>query len=84
MRVGNFFQPVEEVVKDSQSNIMASILAPYQHPREVETNEEPEVIPRASLSKAVEAIETLRLYEEQAEDGKVEWVNALHGQKKVI
>jgi hypothetical protein len=63
MRVANFLQPAEEVVVDSHSDIMASVLAPYQPPREVETDEEPEEIPRMSSAKALEAVETFRLYE---------------------
>ncbi len=40
--------------------------------REVETDEELEEVPRVSSAKALEAIETLQLYEEQAQDGKDE------------
>lgn len=43
-----------------------------------------EPIPQVLSSTALEAIKTLRLYEEQADGDKVAWVNTLQGQEKVV
>ncbi len=50
----------------------------------MKASKESEETPQVFSAKTYEAIETLFLYEEEAWDGKVELIDALHGQRKVV
>ena len=75
VRIGEFLNPVEEVVEDTEKDLEDHIVAIYGgHEREYETEEE--VIVSRVQNK--DALETLRLYEEQREVGDDDLIRRLN------
>ena len=69
MRIGEFLNPVEEVVEDNEEDneedLKGHIVAIYgDHEREYETEEKEVIVSRFQNKDALRVLETLRLYEE--------------------
>ena len=78
MRIGEFLNPVEEVVEDTEEDLEDHIVAIYDgHEREYETEEEV-IVSRVQNKDALRALETLRLYEEQREVGDDDLIRRLN------
>jgi len=70
MSIDMFLNPHDEVVADDNGEaIEAQIAAQFETQPDHESDEELEVIQRVSIREALAALEALRLYEEQQEDG---------------
>lgn len=78
INIQNFiYLPGEDVV-DSTKDLIEHIAELYARPdRDTETDKEDSQQPRIKLNKAIEALQKLRLYKEQQEDGKREVITTL-------
>ncbi|KKA17805.1 hypothetical protein T310_8250 [Rasamsonia emersonii CBS 393.64] len=84
MDIDQFLNPIDEVVEDSIEQLDDQILAQFGPEIEAESDEEIEVLPRITISEALEALKRLRLYEEQQEEGDSELIKALDRHEKLI
>jgi hypothetical protein len=82
MDIDNFLNPVDELVQDSVEAIDDVVLSEFL--REVDEDEIVVEHPRVSHSEAIEALKTLRLYEEQQEQGETQLIGALHKHERLI
>lgn len=71
MSIGQFLNPREENVDDTDDDIVDAIAKAYSddNDRAYETDEEDILEPRVKASEALQLLERLRLYEEQQADG---------------
>ena len=69
MRLQNFLNSMKEEVNDSDKEIIDDIIARFDPERFAESDEEVIDIPQVKLSEAISALITLRLYEEQQQEG---------------
>jgi hypothetical protein len=79
MPITSFLDPETELVNDSDGDLFQQIADIHADgDREAESSDEaPPVIP-VSLSEALEGLATLRLYEEQQQDGSRDLVRTLN------
>ena len=83
MHIGEFLNPVEEVVEDNEEDneedLKDHIVAIYgDHEMEYETGEKEVIVSRVQNKDALRALETLRLYEEQREVGDDDLIRRLN------
>lgn len=80
MDVNSFLNPEEEKVEDTPEDDLAFVISTYSKDnQEEESDDEVEAIPRVSHGVAIQALYTLRLHQEQQEDGDSELVKQLTG-----
>ena len=84
MDIQTFLNPVEEVVEDTENEIEEQIIAQFEPEIEAESEEEVEELPQVRVSEAIEALSTLRLYEEQSETGTGELISTLNRYERVL
>ena len=78
MNIQNFINLLGEEVEDSTEDLIEHVAELYAGPdRDAETDEEDTQQPQIKLNEALEALRTLRLYEEQQEDGDREVIVTL-------
>lgn len=78
INIQNFIHLPGEDVVDSTEDLIEHVAELYAGPdRDAETNKEDSQQPRIKLNKAIEALQKLRLYEEQQEDGEREVITTL-------
>ena len=70
MSITQFLNPQEEDVYDTEEVLIDDIVNSYSREEGAyETNEEDAIIPRIRYNEAILAQQTLRLYEEQQDEG---------------
>ena len=74
MSIENFLNPAEEVVIDSLDDLTEQIAIQYDPSSDKESDEEEEILPRIPIQQAFAAIQSLKLFEEQQEDGKASFI----------
>ena len=78
INIQNFIHLPGEDVVDSTEDLIEHVAELYAGPdRDAETDEEDSQQPRIKLNEAIEALQKLRLYEEQQEDGEREVITTL-------
>ena len=78
MNIQNFINLPGKEVEDSTEDLIEHVVKLYAGPnRDAETDEEDTQQPQIKLNEALEALRTLRLYEEQQEDGDREVIVTL-------
>lgn len=76
MAIESFLNPAEEAIQDSPEEITEAI-AQFFDPLPESDSEEEEVLPKVSYNSAIQALQQLRLFEMQQEDGQHEFVDVL-------
>lgn len=84
MQIGRFINPVEEQVDDSDIDIVDQIVGRFGVEKDVETDEDVTVTPPKTDKEALEALETLYLYEVQQEDSDCELIKLLNRRRRGI
>lgn len=85
MAIGQLLNPSEEEVDDKSDEIVGGIAKAYSTgDRTYETDEEDVVIPRVSHAEALQALQTLRLFEEQHEEGDDELIAKINQLERVM
>ena len=84
MDVQSYLNPEEEVVQDEEEEIDEHIAARFNPEIEAESDEEVEELPHVTVDEALEALSRLRLFEEQSEDGKPDWITQLNHHERVL
>jgi len=84
MALTNFLNPPIEVIDDSDQEIVDSIIARFEPERLAEDDEEVEYIPHIKLTEALQALETLKLYEEQQEKGDEDFTKTLRYKERAL
>lgn len=77
MTIESFLNPVEEVVQDSAEDIAEAIAQYFDPPEPEPESEEEEILPKVSHQEAIQALQQLRLFEMQQEDGHHETISFL-------
>ena len=74
----DFIELPGEEVEDSTEDLIEHIAELYAGPdRDAETDEDESKQPQIKLSEALQALQKLRLYEEQQEDGERDLITSL-------
>ena len=71
LSIEEFINPIEEIINDQDDDIMAAIVAQYSTNKEgIESEPEEDDLeaPKVSITKAIQALETLKLYTIQQDD----------------
>ena len=85
MAIGQFLNPSEEEIDDESDEIVEGIAKAYSiGDRTHKTDEEDVVIPRVSHAEALQALQTLRLFEEQHEEGDSELIAKMNRHERVM
>ena len=86
MGIQRLLEPVEEEVDnlEEDEDIEAQIIAQFEPRPEFEDGEVLEELPLITAAQALQALYTLRLYEEQSKQGLLEWIQQLNKHEKVI
>lgn len=84
MAIENFLNPEEEVVKDTDEDIIQSIIEEFTPQPDHESDEEVEVIPKVSFTTALHCLTTLRVYEEQQGDAELPLLKSLNEHENLI
>jgi hypothetical protein len=77
MDVQQFIDPVDENIENSFEELDAQILAKFGPDIEDDSDEEVEILPRITHIEALDALNRLRLYEEQQDEGLISLLQAL-------
>ena len=77
MAINNFLNPTEEAVTDTPEDLTELISKQYDTVDDKESDEEIEILPKVTVQQALTAIKTIRLFEEQKEDGKATMIRML-------
>ena len=80
MDINQFLNPLDEKIEDDVKQLDEQILAQFQPVLEEDSNsdEEEEVLPQISHSNALNALQTVHLYEEQQQEGLQGVIQALN------
>lgn len=85
MAIGQFLNLREENVDDDMEVIVDEIAKAYNiGDRTHETDEEVVTIPKVGYSEAIQALQKLRLYEEQNDNGDSEWILRINRHERVM
>ena len=85
MSITQFLNPQEEDVYDTEEVLIDDIVNSYsREERAYETNEEDVIMPRIRHNEAILALQTLRLYEEQQDEGDSELISRINRHERVI
>ena len=85
MAIGQFLNPQEENVDDGEEVIVDEIAKAYSiGDRNHETDEEDVIVPKVRYSEAMQALQKLRLYEEQNDNGHSEWISRINRHERVM
>lgn len=84
MDIDTFLNPAEEAVQDTPEDIESQILAQYGPELDDDSEEELEILPQISLDQALEALRTLRLYEEQQAEGVPSLIYELDKHERIL
>lgn len=81
MSIQAFLNPAFEEVFDKEGDIEEEIIQQFiqEEPEEEDSEEEPEVLPRITFLQAIEALNTVRLFELQSEQGNhlaIQWMDS--------
>jgi hypothetical protein len=79
LTIDEFLEPQEERIEDEEEDILESVVQMYRVTQAEEESEEEgdEEFGRVSINEAIQALETLRLYELQQENGSRSTLHAL-------
>jgi hypothetical protein len=74
LAINNFIEPIDEIVEDRNDDIFASVVEQYSTDKKGEGEEELEddgedEVPKVSINAAMQALETLKLWELLHDDG---------------
>lgn len=81
MDIRNFINPPEEVVADNSDDIIADIVEQFTE-RDAETDEEEDIQQKVKPQEAIQALQLLRLYEEQSDDCDIDLIRRLNQYEK--
>jgi hypothetical protein len=84
MSIENFLNPADEVVQDGIETIDNIVLS--QFPGEIDDDDD-EIIhetPVVQINDAIHALETLRLYEEQQDQGETQLISSLYKHQRLM
>lgn len=84
MDINQFLNPDDEGVQDSPDDIEEQIISQFGQGIEVESEEETDVLPRITLSEALEAMNKFQLFEEQQEEGNQAFIQELLKRKQSL
>jgi hypothetical protein len=84
MDLNRLLEPPEEVVDDQEVDLVEEIAAQYDTRADFEEEELLEEQPQITISEAIAALSTLRLFEEQSEQGQPKLVQQLNKYEKEI
>ena len=84
MDIHRFIDMPEENVDDDDDDLVEQIVGRYGEDREAETDEEEDIKEPVGYTRAMEALETLKLYEEQQDAGDLKLLEALKRHSKVM
>ena len=84
MNIQVFLNPTTERVYDQDEDVFEAIVACYGEEREAESDEEVEEVPKVSVTEALSALTTLKIYEEQKETGDPTLSKALRTQEREL
>jgi hypothetical protein len=85
MDISMFLNPVEERVDDSEEDLLEMLASMYSHSEHDQEEDGTAVVaPKVTIIEALEALATLRLYEEQRDDDQVEVLRRLRALEKDI
>ncbi|KAF4227133.1 hypothetical protein CNMCM8980_007764 [Aspergillus fumigatiaffinis] len=84
MDIDTFLNPAEEAIQDTPEDIESQILAQYGPELDDDSEEELEILPQISLNQALEALRTLRLYEEQQAEGIPSLIYELDKHERIL
>jgi len=77
MDIQQFMDPVDEIIENSFEELDAQILAKFGPDTEDDSDEEVEILPRITHIEALDALNKLRLYEEQQDEGLISLLQSL-------
>lgn len=82
MDIEHFLNPIDELIQDSIHTIDDIVLSGFLG----EVDEDDIVVeePQVQYNEAIEALKTLRLYEEQQEQGETKLITALHRHERLV
>ncbi|KAJ5111402.1 mariner-Tc1 transposon family protein [Penicillium argentinense] len=84
MDIDDFINPNDEVVQDNIHEIDDLILSQFQPEIEQEEDEIIQELPSISIKEAIDALERLRLYEEQQPRGSSSFLRELYKHERVV
>jgi hypothetical protein len=84
MDIDTFLNPAEEAVQDTPDDIDSQVLAQYGPELDDDSEGELEILPQIPLEEALEALRTLRLYEEQQAEGVPTLIYELDKHERVL
>jgi len=86
MDINNFIDPIEETeaMNEKSENIIEQIAAQFDLERDAESDEEDIEQPKIKISEALAALQQLRLYEEQQNDGDSKFLSMLNKHEQQI
>ena len=84
MDVANFVNPADEIVQDNLEELDDLILSQFRPEEEHDDDQVVEELPHISHKEALDALEKLRLYEEQQADGDAQLILELYRLESVI
>lgn len=85
MSIDQFLNPLDENIDDMAEVVVDEIAKAYSiGERLYETDEEDVIIPKVGHGEALQALQLLRLYEEQQEGGDSGWILRLNRHERVM
>ena len=87
MFITEFLNPVEKKIEDTDQDILEGVIEVYgifKIEKDQETDEETSVIPKIQEKEAFIVLNTLRLYEEQQDEGDTHLLQGLDRHERVM